>query len=85
MGAKTLHGSLDKLVVHLARREIIDTAVNNPTTFLAQPWLLLGEFENKIEDLGPLGEGSGGLEEDRGLDNCFSTEKSAKVVIALFL
>lgn len=45
----------------------------------------MGEFENKVEDLGPMGERSGGLEEDGGLDDCFSAEEAAKVMIALFL
>jgi len=56
-----------------------------PAAFLAQPWLLLGEFEDEIKDLGPFGERGGGLEEDRGLDDCFRAEEATEMVIALFL
>lgn len=85
MGTQALNCGLDKLGIQFAGGEIVDTAVNNPTTFLAQPGLFLGEFKDDIEDLGPFGEGGRGLEEDRGLDECFRTEETAKVVIALFL
>ena len=85
MGAQALHGSLDEFDIHLAGGEIVDTSINNPAAFLAQPWLVLGEFEDEVKDLGPFGERGGRLEEDRRLDDCFRAEETTKMVIALFL
>lgn len=83
--AELFQRRLDVLRFHLTHGQVVDTLVNNPPTLFADPWLLLCKLENKIDDLSPLLEGHGGLEQDGGFDDRFSAEKTAEKVVALFL
>lgn len=83
--AELFQRRLDVLGFHLTRGQVVDALVNNPPTLFADPWLLLCKLENKIDDLGPLLKGHGGLEQDGGFDDRFSAEETAEKVVALFL
>lgn len=83
--AELFQRRLDVLGFHLARGQVVDTLVDNPPTLFANPWLLLCEFENQIDDLSPLLEGHGGLEQNGGFYDRFSAEKTTEKVIALLL
>lgn len=85
MRAQALQRSIHKLAIHLARRQIVDTPVNDPATFFADPRLFLREIKDEIEDLGPFGKRYGRLEEDGGFDDGFCSEQTAEMVIALLL
>jgi hypothetical protein len=83
--AKTFQRSLNILGVHLAGGQIVHALVDDPSALLADPWLLLCEVENEIDDLGPVLEGCGGLEKNAGFDDRFRAEEPTEEVIALFL
>ena len=85
MGAQAIQRSFKKLDVHFTSSKIIDTAVDNPTAFLAKPWLLLSNFENEFEDSDPMFERGVGLEKDGRFDDRFGSEQATEEVIALLL